>query len=102
MTQFTNEQEFDLQAKFETALGNPAAVTEIKWTTSDSAVALVKVDETDPSKVVVSAVGPGTAVITVEAKSGNGSVLDGAYNVVVEAAGAVRVVFVAGEPRAKS
>lgn len=101
MTQLTNEQEFDLQAQFKTALGNPAPVTEVKWTSSDEAVAKANVDANDPTKVVVSAVGPGTAVITVEAKNSKGTVIDGAYNVVVEEAGAVLVIFLAGEPRSK-
>jgi hypothetical protein len=51
--------------------------------------------------VVVNAVSPGTAVITVEAKTASGKIIDGAYNVVVEQAEGVLVVFVAGEPRLK-
>jgi len=100
-TNLTNEQVFDLQATFTTALGSPAPVTDITWANSDSAVIAITVDPTDPSKVLVSAVAPGTAIITVEAKTGTGKIVDGAYNVVVELAEATLVVFIAGEPRLK-
>jgi hypothetical protein len=103
-TNLTNEQVFDLQALFTTALNNPAPVTDITWAISDAAVATLTVDAADPSKVLVSAVAPGTAVITVEAKdaSDTSKTVDGAYNVVVEQAGAVLVVFVASVPRLKA
>jgi hypothetical protein len=100
-TNLTNEQVFDLQATFQTALGNPAQVTDIAWANSDAAVIAITVDPNDPSKVLVSAVAPGTAVITVEAKTTSGKIIDGAYNVVVEAAEATLAVFIASEPRLK-
>lgn len=101
-TNLTNEQVFDLQATFTTALGNPAPVTNITWANSDNAVCTLAVDPSDPSKVLVSAVAPGTSVITVEATAASGKVVDGAYNVVVEQADATLVVFVAGTPRLKA
>jgi len=98
-TNLTNEQVFDLQATFVTALGNPAVVSNITWSNSDKTVIDIKIDATDPSKVLVSAVAPGTAVLSVEARTGSGKVIDGAYNVVVELAEATLVVFIASVPR---
>jgi len=100
-TNLTNEQVFDLQATFTTALGVPAPVSDIKWANSDPAVVTITPDPTDAFRVVVSAVAPGTAVITVEAETASGKTIDGAYNVVVEQAEAVLVVFFASEPRLK-
>ena len=100
-TNLTNEQVFDLQATFTTALGSPAPVTNITWANSDSAVITITVDPSDTSKVLVSAVAPGTAVITVEAKTSSGKIVDGAYNVFVEQAEAVLFIFIASEPLLK-
>lgn len=100
-TSLTNEQVFDLQATFTTALGALAPVSDISWANSDTSVVQITVDPADFSRVLVSAIAPGTAVLTVEAKTASGKTIDGAYNVVVEQAEAVLVVFLASEPRLK-
>lgn len=101
-TNLTNEQEFDLQAVFTTALGNPAPVTEIAWAVEDDAVVTLSVNSEDNSKVVVSAVAPGTVEVEVTAKNASGNTVTGVYTVVVTQAEAGLVAFVAGEPRAKT
>jgi len=101
----TDTQKCSLQVSAVSAKGNPALVENVTFVSTDETILTVVQDVDDPSKAVVSAVGPvGSAQVlaSADADLGDGVVLlEGILDVEVKAGEAVTLAVTTGTPEAQ-